>query len=140
MACMSWARSSAAFVKLPKWVGRIADEARMSARTYRIGRGFVLALALALFLPSSAQTARAQLVPGAQAPATRASVPDLARPTLPSAAAPAASATPAPQDAGPAPTAPMVAVSPGRGLCQCIADDNKLAFTCPGSPQACQSS
>lgn len=55
-------------------------------------------------------------------------------PSSPSAGAP-------PQDPN-AITTPEVAVSQGYGLCQCIGTqrDNTLAFTCPGSAQACASS
>jgi hypothetical protein len=110
----------------------------MFTGTHGIGRGFLLALALALLLPALVQTAFAQLVPGAQAPATRGAAPALTppppatmapAPTMPVSQAPNAAATPA------------VAVGPGWGLCQCIgnANDSNLNFSCPGSPQACQS-
>jgi hypothetical protein len=109
----------------------------MFARIHGIGRGFLLALALALLLPAPVQTAVAQLVPGAQAPATRGAAPALT---------PAPPATMAPAPAMPAPEAPnaatpAVAVGSGWGLCQCIgnANDSNLNFSCPGSPQACQS-
>jgi hypothetical protein len=109
----------------------------MFARIHGIGRGFLLALALALVLPALVQTASAQLVPGAQAPATRGAAPALTPP-------PPATMAPAPTvRVSPAPNAatPAVAVGPGWGLCQCIGDknDNNLNFSCPGSPQACQS-
>jgi|HubBroStandDraft_6_1064221.scaffolds.fasta_scaffold45097_2 hypothetical protein len=109
----------------------------MFARNHGMRRGFLPALALAVLLPALGQTAFAQLVPGAQAPATRGAAPALSPP--PPATMAATPTIPASQP--PNATTPAVAVSPGWGLCQCIgsAKDSDLDFSCPGSPQACQS-
>jgi hypothetical protein len=72
------------------------------------------------------------------APAAGSAVPP--GPTAASPAYPAASAPPQDPNAGGG--NPEIAVSQGYGLCQCIGNprDNTLAFTCPGSAQACASS
>jgi len=44
------------------------------------------------------------------------------------------------QIAAPPSTAPPVAaLAPGGGLCQCIADHQRLDFMCPGSAEGCKS-
>jgi hypothetical protein len=106
-------------------------------------RSFLLVLALALPLPALGQTSSGQLAPGAQPPTMQVAAPPLAPAASP---APAPAMTPAPVMA-PAPTAtlapapgdtPPVALQAGFGLCQCVSDTEKLDFSCPGSPQACQ--
>jgi hypothetical protein len=110
----------------------------MSTRTAfgfgAIGGFLLLAVALAALPPG----ASAQKRP-ASAPATHASAPAS---QLPPAATPPAMQAPS---AGPLPsagqqTADMTpAVPAGAGLCQCVAQTNRLDFSCPGSVQACQS-
>jgi hypothetical protein len=77
------------------------------------GRGTPLLLSAALVIVM--QGAFAQMPPGAQPPAAQGAVqPPLA----------------------------TLAGTPGGalGLCQCIADFNRLVFSCPGSAEACESS
>jgi len=100
----------------------------MTAPTHGIGHRWLLRLGFVMLLPALGHGACAQLVPGAQPPALQAPLP---------APTPAPDAS-QPQDQN-AMGAPQVAVAQGWGLCQCIADTQKLDFICPGSPQACQS-
>jgi hypothetical protein len=113
-------------------------------------RRIVLSLSAAMLLPFFVQLALAQqLAPAAQPPTMQppAAMPGAAPPP-PRAAARAAPvpATPPPVTAVPMPPAmaappnQTAALPTGTGLCQCIADRNKLDFTCPGSVEACQSS
>jgi hypothetical protein len=102
----------------------------MSMRTpFGLGAlgGFLL-LAVALAAPTPRASAQTQ---PASAPASQ----------LPPAAIPPAMQTPPLSGAPPASQTADVnpAVSIGDGLCQCVAQTNKLDFSCPGSVQACQS-
>ena len=100
---------------------------------------FPLALALPVLVPGAfAQTRTATppvtQLPAAAVPPTMQPPPAAMPPAMPLPAAAAAPGTASSQTADLAP--PLL---PGTGLCQCIADTQKLDFSCPGSPQACQS-
>jgi hypothetical protein len=112
----------------------------MSAQNYQIGRHRLLPLAIALVLIATlGRTASAQLVPGAEAPATHPPTIVIPPTQPPSMQAPAPQ-PPAAQVAGPALDTPAVAVPAGWGLCQCISDTKALDFSCPGSAAGCQAS
>ena len=90
--------------------------------------GFLL-LAVALSAPSPDASAQSR---PASAPASQ----------LPPAAIPPATQAPSagpPPNAGPQTADVAPALPAGAGLCQCVAQTDKLDFSCPGSAQACQS-
>jgi hypothetical protein len=110
----------------------------MAAQHDRVGRRILPSLALALMLAAAlAGTAAAQLVPGAQSPATHPPTKLIPPAQPPSMQAPAPPPT---QIAGPSPDAAATGLPAGWGLCQCISDTKRLDFTCPGSAAACQAS
>ncbi len=112
----------------------------MSAQNDRVGRRILPSLALAMMLAATLMgTAAAQLVPGAESPATHPPTRLIPPAQPPSMQAPAPQQPPT-QIAGPAASASANGLPAGWGLCQCISDTKRLDFTCPGSAAACQAS
>ena len=97
----------------------------MSAQNDRVGRRILPSLALAMMLAATLMgTAAAQLVPGAESPATHPPTRLIPPAQPPSMQAPAPQQPPT-QAAGPAASASANGLPVGWGLCQCSAGDEE---------------